>query len=118
MALIKEKLRASLSLTNRPRVKPRTGIFRKRGSCPPSRPRRLLYPARDLYPLFPLPDVLPLPDPSPRPIRCTLFLGREVFFNVERILISLYASSCAAFFAVFQLGERLERRPRLIDGVI
>lgn len=56
--------------------KPRFGILRYRGVCPPSKP---LYgkflPDRALAPLFPRPLVPPRPEPIPRPTRRFFFLA-------------------------------------------
>lgn len=51
-----------------PFLKPRLGILRWKGVCPPSNPI-LLAPLRALDPLWPLPHVFPVPDPMPLPTR-------------------------------------------------
>lgn len=51
-----------------PFLKPRLGIRRCIGVCPPSN-RGPLPPLRALDPLCPLPHVLPVPDPFPLPTR-------------------------------------------------
>src|SRR6267142_1535821 len=53
--------------------KPRLGMRRCNGICPPSKPRRREYPRRDFCPLLPAPAVLPSLEPMPRPTR-TFFL--------------------------------------------
>lgn len=51
-----------------PFLKPRLGIRRMNGVCPPSKLSPLLVP-RAFEPLCPRPQVLPVPDPMPRPTR-------------------------------------------------
>lgn len=51
-----------------PFLKPRLGILRWKGVCPPSNPI-LLAPLRAFEPLCPLPHVFPVPDPMPLPTR-------------------------------------------------
>src|SRR5437762_626197 len=50
-------------------VKPRLGMRRMSGICPPSNPGRTLPPWRAVWPLPPRPAVLPIPEPGPRPLR-------------------------------------------------
>src|SRR5258705_19231 len=50
-------------------VKPRLGMRRMRGICPPSNPGRVEPPERAVWPLPPRPAVFPMPDPGPRPLR-------------------------------------------------
>src|SRR5207247_1167041 len=50
-------------------VKPRFGMRRMRGICPPSNPGRVWPPVRAVCPLPPRPAVLPIPEPGPRPLR-------------------------------------------------
>lgn len=51
-----------------PFLKPRLGILRWKGVCPPSNPIRLA-PFLALEPLCPLPQVFPVPEPFPLPTR-------------------------------------------------
>src|SRR5438105_2048237 len=53
-------------------VKPRFGMRRCNGICPPSKPRFWLLPERDHMPSCPRPAVFPCPEPGPRPILFTL----------------------------------------------
>src|SRR5207244_2134299 len=50
-------------------VKPRFGMRRMSGICPPSKPGRVCPPVRAVWPLPPRPAVLPIPEPGPRPLR-------------------------------------------------
>src|SRR5213592_1184015 len=50
-------------------VKPRFGMRRMSGICPPSKPGRVCPPERAVCPLPPRPAVLPIPEPGPRPLR-------------------------------------------------
>src|SRR2546426_1051466 len=50
-------------------VKPRFGMRRMSGICPPSNPGRVWPPGRAVCPLPPRPAVLPIPEPGPRPLR-------------------------------------------------
>src|SRR2546425_802157 len=50
-------------------VKPRFGMRRMSGICPPSNPGRVWPPERAVCPLPPRPAVLPIPEPGPRPLR-------------------------------------------------
>src|SRR5881628_1080887 len=50
-------------------VKPRFGMRRMSGICPPSKPGRVWPPERAVWPFPPRPAVLPIPEPGPRPLR-------------------------------------------------
>src|SRR3954469_21415209 len=63
-------------------VKPRFGIRRCNGICPPSNPRIMREPVRERCPLCPRVEVLPIPEPMPRPTR----LRFSVAFFGARIL--------------------------------
>src|SRR5271155_1479114 len=71
-------------------VKPRFGMRRCSGICPPSNPRISRIPVRERCPLFPRVDVLPMPDPIPRPTRLRFsdaFFGARIldkFINKSR----------------------------------
>ena len=58
-------------------TKPRLGVRKASGVCPPSKPIMLPLPERDFWPLWPRPAVLPLPEPMPRPTRlpCLFLFG-------------------------------------------
>src|SRR5438034_332551 len=58
-------------------VKPRLGMRRISGICPPSNPRRVEPPVRALWPFWPRPLVFPIPEPGPRPPLRRLRLGRR-----------------------------------------
>ena len=50
-------------------VKPRLGMRRTKGICPPSKIGDVEEPEREPCPLLPRPAVLPWPEPGPRPMR-------------------------------------------------
>src|ERR1700683_4722608 len=63
-------------------VKPRFGMRRCSGICPPSNPRIMREPVRERCPLCPRVDVLPIPEPIPRPTRLRFsvaFFGARMF---------------------------------------
>ena len=63
--------------------KPRRGRRKRRGVCPPSKPRRGLRP-RAFWPLCPRPHVLPRPDPIPLPTLRLAFVAPLLSFRSLR----------------------------------
>src|SRR5208337_3520647 len=101
--------------------KPRFGIRRCNGICPPSNPRRREYPRRDFCPLLPLPAVLPSFEPIPRPTRTLRLrepLGGCKFESVYAVFGLLDFVEALrppeAFFAIALL-HHFHEMPHLVD---
>src|ERR1700741_5684010 len=62
-------------------VKPRFGMRRCSGICPPSNPRIMRDPGRERCPLCPRVEVFPIPEPIPRPTRLRFSVA---FFGARR----------------------------------
>src|SRR4051812_21074315 len=63
------RLTAAYTVVCRALLKPRLGMRRISGICPPSKPMRMELPERAVWPLPPRPLVLPWPLDSPEPSR-------------------------------------------------
>src|SRR5271169_5791623 len=63
-------------------VKPRFGMRRCNGICPPSNPRIRRIPVRERWPLCPRVDVFPMPEPIPRPTRLRF---SDAFFGARML---------------------------------
>src|SRR5712671_1556518 len=91
-------------------VKPRLGMRRMSGICPPSNPGRTLPPWRAVWPLPPRPAVLPIPEPGPRPLRMRARCEPRGGFRSCRASRWTGASGCAfgfRFAFVFVAGMLL-----------
>src|SRR5438034_1792509 len=100
-------------------VKPRFGMRRMRGICPPSNPGRVWPPVRAVCPLPPRPAVLPIPEPGPRPLRmrarCEPTGGRRPCSVTRSTVIGFaFARGLACDFAFVRPPRppRPPRRPR------
>src|SRR5712664_1587334 len=92
--------------------KPRLGMRRCNGICPPSKPRRREYPRRDFCPLLHLPAVLPSFEPMHRPTRTFFWRGPRgwrIVSRLNRLRVSFLALLAVRldFFATIFLAIKL-----------
>jgi len=83
-------------------VKPRFGMRRMSGICPPSNPGRTLPPWRAVWPLPPRPAVLPIPEPGPRPLRMRARCEPGGLRSVDSVMCG--SSGLGAFARGFAFG--------------